>query len=127
MGKLKISLYLAGIFVAGAASGVFGAFQMARRSMPTRETMASHWCGDLQSKLNLSADQVQKIRPMIDASLVQIQSNMSAAMLCNLSNCNMKIRCVLTPEQRARFIQVDREQREFVLTHFGNEPARPEK
>ena len=121
MGKFKISIYLAGIFMAGAATGVFGSYQVARRAMPTRQSMASRWCGDLQSKLNLTPEQAQKILPMLDASLCQLQSSLTAQMLGNLSNCNQHIGTVLTPEQLVRFAEVDREQREFILTHFGNE------
>jgi Spy/CpxP family protein refolding chaperone len=123
--KLKISLYLAAIFVAGIVAGMFISYQMARRMMPSREKMANHWCGELESKLNLTPEQLQKIRPIVDDALTDFKKNLSREMLLSLSNCNSRVALELTPEQKNRFEQTQKEQREFIRTRIGGETSGP--
>ena len=60
--KFKIVLYLIGIFLAGIVTGVFISFQVARHMMPTQANMTGHWSRQLQSRLDLSPEQMQKIK-----------------------------------------------------------------
>ena len=77
LSKLKISLYLAAIFLAGAVSGGFVTSKMMRRALadpPNQEQMASHWCAELESRLALTPDQLKKIRPIVNDALAEIKS-----------------------------------------------------
>jgi hypothetical protein len=123
--KWKISLYLAAIFVAGIVTGMFISYQMARRMMPSREKMANHWCGELESKLKLTPEQLQKIRPIVDGALTDFKKNLSQEMLLSLSNCNARVALELMPEQKDRFEQIQKEQQEFIRTRIGGETSRP--
>ena len=123
--KLKISLYLAAIFVAGIATGLFISWQLARHFMPNRERMANHWCGELESKLTLTPEQLQKIRPIVDSALTKFKENLSQEMLLSLSNCNSRIRMELTPEQRTKFERIEKDQEEFIRTRIGGETSGP--
>ncbi len=61
--KIKIVLYLAGIFFAGIVTGVFISFQVVRHMMPNQTNMTEHWSRQLQSRLDLSPEQMRKIKP----------------------------------------------------------------
>lgn len=125
-GKLKIILCLAGIFLAGVVTGMFVSFQVARHMMPNQARMTAHWCKELQSRLNLSPDQMVKVTPIITKSLGNFQTTLGNDALTALSNCNAQIAVVLTPEQKTRFEQMDKEQREFIQRAFGAaKPAGP--
>jgi Spy/CpxP family protein refolding chaperone len=125
--KLKISLYLAAIFAAGVVTGLFISYQVVRHMMPNREKMADHWCGELRSKLNLTPEQMQKIRPVVNDALTDFKNNLSCQMLFSLSNCNARVVMELTPEQKAKFEQIQREQQEFIRTKIGGETSSPTK
>ena len=121
--KLKITLYLAAIFVAGVVTGMFISYQVVRHMMPNREKMADHWCGELQSKLNLTPDQMQKIRPVVNDALTDFKNNLSCQMSSSLSNCNARVVLELTPEQKLKFEQIQKEQQEFIRTKIGGETS----
>jgi Spy/CpxP family protein refolding chaperone len=125
--KLKISLYLAALFTAGLVTGMFISYQIARHMMPNREKMADHWCGELQSKLNLTPDQMLKIRPVVNEALNDFKNNLSCQMLFSLSNCNARVVLELTPEQKAKFEQIQKEQQKFIRTKIGGETSSPPK
>jgi Spy/CpxP family protein refolding chaperone len=125
--KLKISLYLTALFAAGVVTGMFISYQIARRMMPSREKMADHWCGELQSKLNLTPEQMQKIRPVVNDALTDFKNNLSCQMLSSLSNCNARVGLELTPEQKAKFEQIQKEQQEFIRTKIGGETSGSQK
>jgi Spy/CpxP family protein refolding chaperone len=126
--KLKISLYLAAIFVAGVVTGMFVSFEVVRHMMPRPEKMAARWCGELQSKLHLTPEQLRKIRPIIDDTLGQFRTSMTGVMYANLSNCNARIALEITPEQRPKFEQIQKEQQEFIRTKVGGgTPGSPKK
>jgi Spy/CpxP family protein refolding chaperone len=125
--KLKISLYLIAIFTAGVVTGMFISYQVVRHMMPNQAKMADHWCGDLQSKLNLTPGQMEKIRPIVDDALVHFKDDLSTEMLLSLSNCNARVVLELTPEQKAKFEQIQREQEEFIRTRIGGESSSPQK
>ena len=125
--KLKISLYLAAIFVTGVVTGMFISYQVVRHLMPNRERMADHWCGELQSKLNLKPEQMQKIRPIVNKALTDFKNNLSREMLLSLCNCNARVVLELTPEQKAKFERIQMEQQEFIRTKIGGETSSPPK
>jgi Spy/CpxP family protein refolding chaperone len=125
-GKLKIILCLAGIFLAGVVTGMFVSFQVVRHMMPSQSRMADRWDGELQSRLNLSPEQTQQVRPFITNAIGNFKITLGNDALAALSNCNSQIAGVLTPEQRTQFDQMDKEQREFIERAFGeSKPAKP--
>jgi hypothetical protein len=123
--KLKISLYLVAIFAAGVITGMFISYQVVRRMMPDRERMANHWCGELQSKLNLTPHQLLKIRPIINDAITDFKNNLAQDMSLSLSNCNARVALTLTPEQKPKFEQIQKEQQDFIRTRIGGETSSP--
>jgi len=119
MSKLKIGLYLTAIFVAGFVSGVFVTVQVGRHMMPGQADMAARWCRDLQSKMNLTPAQVNKIRPIINEAMGEFKSRVYADMSLNLSNCNARIAAELAPEQKPKFEQIQKEQQDMIRATFG--------
>jgi Spy/CpxP family protein refolding chaperone len=125
--KLKISLYIAAIFVAGIITGMFASYQIAKRMMPSREKMANHWCGELESKLTLTPEQLQKIRPIIDDALTDFKNNLTHELLASLSNCNARVAMELTPEQKEKLEQFQKEQVEFIRSRFDGDSKKSVK
>ncbi len=121
--KLKIGLYLAAIFGAGGVTGMFISYQVVRHMMPTQERMVGHWCGELQSKLNLTPEQTQKIRPIVNDAVTDFRNDLSREILLNLSNCNARVVLELTPEQKAKFEQMWKEQERFIRMKIGGEAS----
>lgn len=119
--KLKLSLYLAAIFIAGVVTGMFISYQVARRLMPSRERMASRWCGELQSRLDLTPEQMTKIRPIIDGALTDFKDDLTRDMLGSLSNSYVCVAQLLNPEQKSKLEQFQKEQEQFIRTTFGRE------
>lgn len=119
--KLKLSLYLAAIFAAGVVTGMFISYQVVRHMMPSRERMASRWAGELQSKLDLTPEQMQKVRPVIDEVLANFKGNLSQEMLGSLSNCYARVALDLTSVQKEKLQQLEQEQARFIRTQFGGE------
>lgn len=119
--KLKISLYLTAIFAAGVVTGIFISYQVARYMMPSRDKMASRWCGELQSRLDLSPDQMANIRPIIDGALTDFKVDLTRDMLGSLSNSYVCVAQQLTPAQKPKLAQFQKEQEQFIRKTFGGE------
>jgi hypothetical protein len=121
--KLKIVLYLAGIFFAGIVTGIFISFQVARHMMPNQANMTKRWAWELQSRLNLSPEQMQKIKPVIRNTLGGFKDVLVADALAALTNCNAQIAVELTPDQKVKFEQLSKEQRNFIQIRLGGQAA----
>jgi hypothetical protein len=119
MSRIKIGLYLAAIFAAGFVTGVFVTFQVGRHIMPGQAEMAARWCKELQSKMSLTPAQVEKIRPIINDEMGEFKSRLSADMLLNLSNCNVRIAGELRPEQKTKFEEIQKKQEDMIRALFG--------
>jgi Spy/CpxP family protein refolding chaperone len=120
MRKWKISIYLSALFLAGTVTGAFLTVKVGRHFMsPAR--MTERWRGDLQLKLKLSPEQMQQIAPLLD----EFRVVMGAHMLESMSNCNARIAAVLTPEQKVKFAEIEREQQEFARRISKNEKHPP--
>ena len=123
--KLRITLYVAAIFLAGVVTGLFGAFQLARQFMPSPDRIARHWCAELDTRLQLTPAQLDKIRPAIQSAVAGFGTIVADDMMRSLSNCNARIVLELTPDQRIRFAQIEAEQQEFIRTKFGDTQKNP--
>ena len=118
MSKWKISLYLLALFLAGVVTGAILTQQIGRRMMMRvmqPEAMAGRWQKDLETRLNLSAAQSQKIGPIIT-------DGMHDQVGLALSNCNARIALELTPEQKIKFVEIEKEQQAFIRSRFNHEP-----
>jgi hypothetical protein len=121
--KLKIVLYLTSLFLAGVGTGVFVSFQVARHMMPSEARMTDRWSKELQSKLNLSPEQMQEARPMIGETIGEFRAALVGDALSALSNYDARISGELTPEQRVKFETLVNEQRGFIEHKLGGQTA----
>ncbi len=112
LSKWRIGLYLAAIFVAGTVTGVVLTCTVGWRLMSaafSEQKMAEHWCAELQSKLNLNPDQMQRIRPIVNDTIHEVRTNLTERLSTMISNCNARIEHELTPEQKVKFEELVRE------------------
>jgi Spy/CpxP family protein refolding chaperone len=128
--KGRIGLYLAALFFAGVVTGAFGAFAVGRHLMMaamSREKMAAHWRGELQSKLNLTPAQTEKIAPIINDAIGEFRNDFAAQILATVSNANARIAAELTPEQQPKFVEIEKQQQEFIQKRLGSGMENPQK
>ena len=124
----KLILLLSGIFLAGVVTGGFVAHRHLRKEFSKR--MAPEQFFDsrfemLTKRLSLTADQQAKLKPIMlrDAQeLVQIRNNTIAETRKSLERMERDISEVLTPEQRVKFEQINREMRERMKRFLKNRP-----
>jgi hypothetical protein len=124
MSKWKISLYLTALFLAGVVTGAFLTHQVGKRimlKMMRSEAMAERWRHDLEDKLGLTSEQSLKIAPIIADGMDNFRVAFHDQMQMSLSNCNARIAAELTPEQRTKFAEIEKEQQEFIRARFKNE------
>ena len=125
--KLKITFYLAAIFVTGVVTGMFISKLIVEHMMPSREKMVDHWCDDLRSKLDLTPEQLQKVRPIVEKNMTDFKDDLCRQMVANLSSCNAQIAAELTPAQKVKLEQFQKEQEEFIRSKFGGPTAASSK
>jgi hypothetical protein len=128
MSKWKLRLYLLALFLAGVVTGGILMAQIGRHIMKKimqPEAMAAHWQQDLERKLNLSAEQSKKIAPIISESMKTFASTVSDQMELGLSNCNARIELELTPEQKIKFAEIEKQQQQFIRSRFNNQTQNP--
>ena len=124
MSKWKISIYLVALFLAGVVTGAILTAHIGRRMMMRvmqPEAMAGHWRHDLETKLNLSAAQSQKIAPIMTDGLKDFGVLLRDQAGLALSNCNARIDLELTPEQKIKFAEIEKEQQAFIRSRFNHE------
>ena len=127
MNKWKIGLYLSALFLAGVVTGAILTAQIGRRMMMRvmqPEAMAGRWQHDLETRLNLTAAQSQKIAPIIGDGMKNFGAVMRDQTGLALSNCNARIALELTPEQKIKFAEIEKEQQAFIRSRF-NDKAPP--
>ena len=128
MSKWKISLYLSALFLAGVVTGSILTAQIGKRMMMRvmqPEAMASHWQHDLETRLNLTAAQSQKIKPIIRDGMKDFGSVLCDQTCLVLSNCNARIELELTPEQKIKFTEIEKQQQQFIRSRFNNITKNP--
>ena len=125
MSKWKIIVYLSALFLAGVVTGAILTAQIGRHIMKKimqPEAMAGHWQHDLETRLNLTPAQSQKIAPIIRDGMKNFGSTLCDQMELVLSNCNARIELELTPEQKIKFTDIEKEQQQFIRSRFNNGP-----
>ncbi len=125
IGKWKLGAYVLAIFVAGGGSGAFIGWQACRRlpitPVPTAE-IATRLRARFQSQLALTPEQAQKIGPMIDQAMRQVEAireETAGKIFANVSNLHEQVLAVLTPEQKVKFEELERERRAYLRQKFG--------
>ena len=71
--------------------------------------------------MNLTPGQVEKIRPIINDAMEELKGRLSADMLSVLTNHNALIAAELTPEQKLKFDQIQKEEQDGIRALFGGE------
>ena len=114
----KLVLLLTGIFLAG---GVTGAFVMMRvgREMASRRPMPEQWAPmhlkRLVERLDLKPEQMELLRPIVRRNMEELNRLRAYAMAETrtvVERMQREVAEKLTPEQRVKFEQMNRELRE---------------
>ena len=125
LGKSKLALYVLAIFLAGSGSGALIAWKVCRRmpvvSRPPAE-IGKRLRARFQSQLALTPEQARKIDPMIDQAMRRVEDirkETASHVFANVSNLHEQVLVVLTPEQKVKFEDLERERRDYLRQKFG--------
>jgi Spy/CpxP family protein refolding chaperone len=131
LSKWKLGVYVLAIFLAGGGSGALIAWKVCRRmpvtSRPPAE-IGARLRARFQSQLALTPEQVQKIDPMIDQAMHRVEAirkETASHVFANVSNLHEQVLAVLTPEQKVKFEELERERREYLRQKYGPETTTP--
>jgi Spy/CpxP family protein refolding chaperone len=124
--SIKITIYSLLIFVGGFVSGLLLAPMIGRSflSPPHPGDLSRHMLSRLQSSLQLTPEQTEQIKPLMDettADMETIRSETTKRVTDRISETNAKIRLLLTPEQKKRFEEMEAQRR----AHMRGGPGRP--
>jgi uncharacterized membrane protein len=127
----KMVLVLAGIFLAGGVTGAFvfmrfGHQWMARRPGP--EQWAPNHLKRLVERLELKPEQAELIRPIVRRNMDELNRVRTESMAETRSifqRMEQEISAQLTPEQRAKFEQMNKEFRERAKRFMPDRQNRP--
>jgi Spy/CpxP family protein refolding chaperone len=121
------------IFLAGGGSGALIAWQVCRRTpvapVPPAE-IGAHLRARFQSQLALTPEQVQKIDPMIDQAMRRVEAirkDTASQSSPTSPTCTSQMLTVLTPEQKVKFEELERERRDYLRQKFGPADQQPLK
>jgi Spy/CpxP family protein refolding chaperone len=122
--NLKLVGLLAGIFVTGSVTGAllttrFGRNWIQQRAVP--EQWASHHVRKLAEKLELKEDQVEQLRPIIRRNMEEmgrLRSECVKDTRVVAERMEREIAEKLTPEQKIKFDEYNREKRERMKKHL---------
>ena len=121
--KGKVILYLAAIFVVGAAAGTVAGFGAGKEKVekkvfgppPSAADMSRHHREKLQSRLGLTPDQMQKLMPLseqLSAEMDTLNRRHGEAVKQAFVRFNEQLVELLTPEQKEKFEAMERDRRE---------------
>jgi Spy/CpxP family protein refolding chaperone len=114
----KVIIVLLGIFIAGGVTGGFVALRFAKnriQNRPVPEEWAPRHLKRLADRLELTPEQQEQIRPIVRHNMEQlsrVRNNSMVETKTILEGMQREISEKLTPEQRAKFEQMNREFRE---------------
>jgi hypothetical protein len=123
--KWKLGLYVLVIFLAGAGSGTLITWQVCQRiaiAPLTPEQIGARLRARFKSRLDLTSDQVQKIDPMIDQAMRQVEvirRETANRVFANVSHLHEQVVIVLTPEQKAKFDVLEHERHDYLIKKYG--------
>jgi len=117
--------YAAAIFVAGGISGGAIGIYEARSHVPAppgEQEMAGRMLNRLQARLDLTPDQMAKIRPIIEraaADLRSIRTDTAQRINKTFDDSYAQVSAILTPAQRVKLDDLQKKRREAMQLHFG--------
>jgi Spy/CpxP family protein refolding chaperone len=123
--KWKLGLYVLAIFLAGGGTGAlitWRACQGRVATPPSPAEIGARLRAQFQSRLDLTPEQVGKINPLIDQAMHRVEAiraETASHVFANVSNLHEQVLLVLTPEQKAKFEQLERERRDYLRQKFG--------
>jgi|SRR5437773_10087776 len=126
--KGKVIAYLAAIFVAGAAAGTVVGYTVGKEKFirpPGPVEMADHILKRLQTQLELTPDQVEKIKPLVDRSCAEMEAIHRESwhrVVENSRQMNQQIAAHLTTAQKTKLEQLEQERRELFRKKCGPRP-----
>ena len=130
-GKWKLGLYVLAIFLAGGGSGALITWRTCQGravTPPSPAEIGAHLRARFLARLDLTPEQVNRINPLIDQAMRQVEvirTETAHHVFANVSNLHEQVLLVLTPEQKAKFEQLERERREYLRQKFGPETNAP--
>lgn len=116
--KQQLILYLAGIFIAGGVAGGFVGYNMHwRRNFgpPDQKEILQRAMERFQDNLNLTGDQTPQVETMLSNSIARIfgiHKESRGRIEEEMDRCDGEIGTLLTPEQRTKLEEMQRERRE---------------
>lgn len=127
--KNTIALYIGLIFLAGGVAGgsiVWTTQQKQKtapvaREFPDTKKMCDFMRKRLQDRVGLTAAQVEKIDPLLEASALEIKSIHDKTLQDVediIRKTHSEIAATLTPDQKVRLDEVENERRKFWRKHF---------
>ncbi|HET7536188.1 MAG TPA: hypothetical protein VFJ90_07025 [Candidatus Didemnitutus sp.] len=114
----KLVLLLTGIFAAGLVAGSFGSMRFARYFDPKRpapEEWGTNRLKSLKEQLDLTAAQVEQLRPIMKRDTDELRRVRESSMKDTqriFQRMEQDIAAILTPEQKTKFDDMNREARE---------------
>lgn len=126
-----VIFYAVAIFLAG---GVTGGLVVARVAMhrffhpPGPEQMADRILRRMESRLDLTSDQVNQIRPILEkagTTMQQVRLDSMKRVRETMDQSHAEIAKLLTPEQQKKFEEMEREHHEFEHRHGFPEEGGP--
>src|ERR1041385_5233038 len=115
LSKWRVGLYLAAIFIAGGVTGWTIAARTTKEKMYSSirsDEFAAHLRERVRSGLDLTPAQAAKIEPIIAKTCSEMKSihrDTYKRISQFISNLNSQISAELTPDQKTRFEQMERE------------------
>ncbi len=129
--KPKIISYLALIFVAGGISGAVlggGLAKQAKLQPPTMGNVCDHLRRRLQSQLDLTPDQMKRIKPILQRTEREMEGAHRRTMEqieLIMEKSNAQIAKELTPAQQLKLGAMDNRRREVLQKCFKDRPSLP--
>jgi uncharacterized membrane protein len=128
-----VILVLIGIFAAGGVTGGFVTLKVCREKIlnrPVPEEWAHKHLKKLGERLNLTPEQTEQVGPIIKRNMEQLgrlRNQSMAETRVIVEAMQREISQQLTPEQRVKFEQMNRELREMRETREKHEREKKEK
>jgi Spy/CpxP family protein refolding chaperone len=127
----KLILLLVGIFVAGGATGVFLTVRFGRQWIVKR-TAPEQWAPMhlrlLEERLDLTHEQVEQLKPIVRRNMEELGRMRAQSMSegrAVMERMQREIAEKLTPEQRVKFDELNREMRERFRKFMPRRPGGP--
>jgi hypothetical protein len=127
----KFLAYLAMIFVAGGAAGTALTLKNTREREahpPTVEKVCNRLQDRLVSKLSLTDEQVKKLQPIFDETAQELHAIHARAIRDTdqiIRKAHQRISPELSPEQKSKLEQFDRERHEWLRRHLKDRETAP--